>query len=163
MGSVRALRFVRVLFVVFVVTALGGCAGWFGQDPLRVNVAGIDPLESQGLEMRFNVKLRIQNPSDAPVDYNGVSLELDLNGKSFASGVSNVSGTVPRFGEALVTVPLTVPALSAVQQMFVFADRMQSGQIPYILRGRLSSGGLTGGTRFIDQGALSLPFAATDL
>ena len=32
----------------------------------------------------------------------------------------------------------------------------QSGKIPYIMRGKLA-GGLTGTTRFVDQGALSLP------
>ncbi|HEY3596100.1 MAG TPA: LEA type 2 family protein [Paraburkholderia sp.] len=162
MDSVRALRFIRFILVVFVIAALGGCAG-FGHDPLRVSVAGIDPLDSQGMEMRFNLKLRIQNPNDTPIDYNGISLELDLNGKSFASGVSNESGTVPRYGEALVSVPVTIPALAAVHQVFAFADRLQSGQIPYILRGRLSTGGLTGSTRFIDQGSLSLPFAGADL
>ena len=33
------------------------------RDPLQVTVAGIEPLESQGMEMRMLVKLRIQNPT----------------------------------------------------------------------------------------------------
>lgn len=143
------------LLAVFVLT-LNGCAGLFGGDPLRVNVAGIEPAEGQGMEMRFNVKLRVQNPNDAAVSFDGVSLDLELNGKSFASGVSDQSGTVPRFGETVVTVPLTVPAFAAVRQAFAFAGAAQSGQIPYILRGKLA-GGLTGTTRFVNQGTLSLP------
>ncbi|MFL9906721.1 LEA/WHy family protein [Paraburkholderia sp. RL17-337-BIB-A] len=144
-----------------VALTLNGCAGLFGGDPLRVSVAGIEPVEGQGLEMRFNIKLRVQNPNDSAVQFDGVSLDLELNGKPFASGVSDQSGTVPRFGETVVNVPLTVPAFTAVRQAFAFAGAVQagaaqSGQIPYILRGKLA-GGLAGTTRFVNQGTLSLP------
>ncbi|CAD6549499.1 hypothetical protein LMG24235_04696 [Paraburkholderia sabiae] len=152
----RVARFVHLLLFVVVMVSLDGCAGMFGRDPLHVSVAGIEPLEGQGMEMRFNLKLRVQNPNEAPVDFSGVSVELDLNGKSFATGVSDQIGTVPRFGETVIGVPLTVPAFTAVRQAFAFADSAQTGQFPYVLRGRLA-GGMTGGTRFIDQGTLSLP------
>ena len=159
MSFFRALPSARSVLLAtllaLVTLTLNGCA-LFGGDPLRVNVAGIEPIDSQGLEMRFNVKLRVQNPNDSPVSFNGVSLDLALNGKPFASGVSDQAGTVPRYGETLVDVPLTVPAFAAVRQAFAFAGATQSGQIPYILRGKLA-GGLTGTTRFVDQGTLSLP------
>ncbi|QQC64718.1 LEA type 2 family protein [Paraburkholderia ginsengisoli] len=154
--SGRLSRLCRLFAVaVFVTLTLNGCAGLFGADPLRVSVAGIEPIAGQGLEMRFNVKLRVQNPNDSTVSFSGVSLDLELNGKSFASGVSDQSGTVPRFGETVVSVPLTVPAFAAVRQAFAFAGAAQSGEVPYILRGKLA-GGLTGTTRFISQGTLSL-------
>ncbi|GAB2918842.1 LEA type 2 family protein [Paraburkholderia jirisanensis] len=163
MSSDRALKLFRFFVVVFAVAAivapLGGCAGWFNHDALRVNVAGIDPLPSEGMEVRFSVKLRIQNPNDTQIDFNGISIELELNGQSFAAGVTGESGSVPRFGETVVSVPVTVPALSALRQVFAFAERAQSGQIPYILRGRLSGVGISGSSRFIDQGTLSLPLA----
>jgi LEA14-like dessication related protein len=148
-------RLTLATFFMLVALTLNGCAGLFGGDPLRVSVAGIEPIASQGLEMRFNVKLRVQNPNDSTVSFNGVSVDLELNGKPFASGVSDQAGTVQRFSETIVTVPLTVPAFAAVRQAFALADAAQSGQIPYILRGKLA-GGLTGTTRFIDQGTLSL-------
>ncbi|MFL9994845.1 LEA type 2 family protein [Paraburkholderia sediminicola] len=158
-------RHARLATILAVVTlTLNGCAGLFGGDPLRVNVAGIEPVDGQGLEMRFNVKLRVQNPNESAINFDGVSLDLELNGKPFASGVSNQSGVVPRYGEIIVNVPLTVPAFAAVRQAFAFAGVTQSGQIPYILRGKLAGGfsggvtsGLVGGNRFIDQGTLSLP------
>lgn len=150
-------RFVRLLPFVVALVSLAGCAGMFGRDPLRVSVAGIEPLAGQGMEMRFNLRLRVQNPNEAPIDFSGVSVELDLNGKTFATGVSDQVGTVPRFGETVIGVPLTVPAFTAVRQAFAFADSAQTGQFPYVLRGRLAGGGATGSTRFIDQGTLSLP------
>ena len=49
-----------------------------------VTVAGIEPLQDQGLELRMNVNFRVQNPNDAPLDYNGVAVEMDVQGKTFA-------------------------------------------------------------------------------
>lgn len=158
MTNRRVSHSLRVLLFVVAMLSLAGCAGMFGHDPLRVNVAGIEPLAGQGMEMRFNLKLRVQNPNDTPIDYSGVSVELELNGKLFASGVSDQAGTVPRFGETVLGVPLTVPAFAAVRQAFAFADSAQTGTLPYVLRGHLA-GGITGGTRFIDQGTLSLPMS----
>jgi LEA14-like dessication related protein len=147
--------FAIVALPLMLACTLTGCAGLFGADPLRVSVAGIEPLDGQGLEMRFNVKLRVQNPNDSTISFSGVSLDLELNGTPFASGVSDQGGTVQRFGETVVSVPLTVPAFAAVRQAFAFAGAADSGQIPYLLRGKLA-GGLTGTTRFTSQGTLSL-------
>jgi Late embryogenesis abundant protein len=165
MSFVRALlsgtfpRLCRLLALGALVTlTLNGCAGLFGGDPLRVNVAGIEPIDNQGLEMRFNLKLRVQNPNNSTVNFNGISVALDLNGKPFASGVSDQNGSVPRFGETVVTVPLTVPAFTVVRRALALPGFVQSGQIPYTLRGKLASG-LTGTTRFIDQGTMALPMA----
>ncbi|WP_296651935.1 LEA type 2 family protein [Paraburkholderia sp.] len=149
--SVRLFCTILCLFIWF-----SGCAGLTGQEPLRVSVAGIEPLAGAGLEMRFNVKLRVQNPNDAPVAYSGVSLNLDLNDRSFASGVSDQSGVVPRFGETVIEVPLTIPAFAAVRQAFAFAGGVQAGGVPYVIHGRLA-GGIGGGVRFVDKGTLSLP------
>jgi LEA14-like dessication related protein len=155
----RLFRLLRLFAVAvctaFVALTLNGCAGLFGGDPLRVSVAGIEPAGGQGLEVRFNLKLRVQNPNDSTISFNGVSLDLELNGKPFASGVSDQAGTVQRFSETVITVPLTVPAFAAIRQAFAVAGAAQSGQIPYVLRGKLG-GGVTGTTRFTNQGTLSL-------
>ena len=80
----RYARYARLAAILAVITlALNGCAGLFGGDPLRVSVAGIEPVDGQGLEMRFNVKLRVQNPNESAVNFDGVSLALELNGKRF--------------------------------------------------------------------------------
>jgi LEA14-like dessication related protein len=169
MSLVRALlsgTFCRIgrLFVISaaVTLTLNGCAGLFGADPLRVDVAGIEPIASEGLEMRFNIKLRVQNPNDATVSFNGISVDLDLNGKPFASGVSDQNGTVPRFGETVVSVPLSVPAFTVVREALALPGAVESGQIPYTLRGKLASG-LSGTTRFVDQGTLKLPMPGLGL
>jgi LEA14-like dessication related protein len=43
------------------------------------------------MEVRFAVKIRVQNPNGTNVNYNGVALDLEINGQPFASGVSDQS------------------------------------------------------------------------
>ncbi|MBB4842953.1 LEA14-like dessication related protein [Paucibacter oligotrophus] len=136
--------------------ALAGCASLGQGDALRVQVAGVETLAGEGLELRLLVKLRVQNPNERAIEFDGVALELALNGKRFASGVSDQKGVVPRFGEALVNVPLTVSAFAAVRQAFGLGEAAERGELPYELTGKLA-GGLFGSVRFSDTGLLRLP------
>jgi len=88
-------RLLAVTVVALTLLSLQGCAIFQRSDPLQVTVAGIEPMEGQGqgLELRLLVKLRVQNPNDAPIDYNGVAVEMIVQGKTFATGVSDASGT----------------------------------------------------------------------
>ena len=149
-------RFLLFFAALLAMLALDGCAGFFNRDAMRVTVAGIEPLEGQGLEMRFAVKLRVQNPNDAPIDFDGVALDLDLNGRAFASGVSDQRGTVPRFGETVVSVPVTVSAFSVARQAFGFANGGTVSKVSYAVRGKLA-GGAFGGARFANSGYVDLP------
>ncbi|HHL4079269.1 LEA type 2 family protein [Burkholderia sp. A2] len=153
LSRLAPLRAVLLLFAA--VFLLGGCAGLM-REPVRVSVAGLDPLVGQGLEMRFSLKLRVQNPSDAPIDYDGISVSLDLNGTPFASGVSDRAGTVPRFGEAVLDVPVSVSAFAAARQAWNLPGAAANGELPYALRGRLAGSGL-GTVHFNGAGMLRLP------
>ena len=138
-----------------------GCAALQGGDPLQVTVAGITPAQGEGMELRMLVQLRVQNPNDAPIDYSGVALQMNLQGKKFATGVSDTSGTIPRFGEALIAVPVTVSAFQMIQQALTMTQGQASGKISYEMKGKLQSSGL-GTKHFSTQGTLDLPSAAPD-
>jgi len=142
--------------ILMLALALVGCASLVQREPVRINVVGLEPLPGQGMEMRFAVKLRVQNPNDTAIDFDGLALELDLNDKPFATGVSDQRGSVPRFGEAVINIPVTVSAVAVVRQALGVMDGKAVDTVPYSLRGRLA-GGLLGGVRFSDKGALSLP------
>jgi LEA14-like dessication related protein len=133
---------------------LAGCATL--QDPLNVTVAGIEPLQGEGLEMRMLVKLRVQNPNDREVSFSGAAVELDVFGRSFASGVADVSGTVPRFGETIVEVPVTVSLLRMARQVLGMIDGKPLEKVTYELSGKLSTGGLSA-MRFSTKGEFDLP------
>lgn len=147
----------RHLLLALIALPLAGCAGIGLRDPLRVSVAGMDPLQGEGMEARFLLKLRVQNPNDTALDFDGVSVGLELAGKDFASGVSDQRGSVPRYGETIVAVPVTVPATAILKQMFSIATTGKPpGKLDYRLRGRLGGIGL-GGARFESEGELELP------
>ena len=141
--------------VIAVATLLGtwGCATL--RDPLDVTVAGIEPLQGEGMEIRMLVKLRVQNPNDAEINYTGAAVNLDVQGKTFASGVSDTSGTVPRFGEAVVAVPVSISVLRMVRQVIGMADGQPLDKVQYEMSGKLQTG--SSAMHFSTSGVLELP------
>ena len=93
----------------------------------------------------------------APVEYNGVALQMEVQGKTFASGVTDAAGAVPRFGESVIEVPMTISAFRMVRQ----AVGMMSGggihKLDYEMKGKLSRGMST--TRFTNKGSFDFPAA----
>ena len=157
----------RVLAVAALAVApltFEGCAMFKGQDPLQVTVAGVEPLESQGMELRMAVKLRVQNPNDAAIDFSGVAVEMIVQGKTFATGVSDVGGSVPRFGETVITVPVTASAFRMLSEVLGLmhggggggGSGSGSGKISYEMKGKLNSSGFSS-THFQTKGELELP------
>ena len=130
--------------------ALTGCAGWMGGEPLRVTLAAIEPLSGEGFEVRLGLKLRIQNPNERAIDYQGISVTLNLRGSTLASGVSPEAGSLPGFGEKVIEVPVTMSAVAMVRQvMGIVSDSNRA--LDYELKGRL------GGYPFAASGKVDWP------
>lgn len=148
-------RFFRALLWMVLACVAAGCSQLPLRDPLRISLVGIEPLPGQGLELRMAMKLRVQNPNDTAVDFDGVSLEVDLRGMSFASGVSDQVGSVPRYSEVVVSVPVSVSAMSVLRQGLSFANGDRSS-ITYAIRGKIG-GSMLGSTSFKTNGQVELP------
>lgn len=149
-------RIVRALLAGLLLAGLTACSSFAPRDPLHIDLVGLEPLPGEGLEVRFAVKLRMQNPNDRPIDYDGVALQLTVNDQPLASGVSDQSGQVPRFGEALISIPVSISAYSAMRQAWGAAGYTPGAGLPYELSGKLG-GGLFGSARFTDSGTLKWP------
>ncbi|VVM71743.1 hypothetical protein PS645_01802 [Pseudomonas fluorescens] len=154
------MRRVHALIVSLLMLTLSACALLPQRDPLNINVVGLEPMPGQGMEVRFAVKIRVQNPNDTTIDYNGVALDLEVNGQPLASGVSDQSGSIARFSETVLSVPVSVSAFSVFRQTVGLTRTQTLDNLPYVLRGKLA-GGLFGTMRFVDSGKLSLPGAVT--
>lgn len=155
------LHTARLAATLVLILFATGCASLAQRDPVRINVVGIAPLPGQGMEMRLAVKLRVQNPNDDAIEFDGVALELEVNDKLFAAGVSASKGSVPRFGEVVLEVPVSVSAMAVVRQALGMIEGKPASTVPYVLRGRLG-GGLLGGRRFSSSGTLELPAPTKD-
>jgi len=145
-----------LVLLAFGTLLLGGCASLQRSEPVQVMIAGVEPLQGEGLELRMLVKLRVQNPNDVPLDFNGVSIQMDVQGKRFATGVSDAVGSVPRFGEAIVAVPVSVPVISIVRQAIGIMTDGAPGKLVYEMTGRLAGPG-PGSVYFESSGEFSLP------
>jgi LEA14-like dessication related protein len=159
---VRTTHALRVLLSAFVLLMFGACASLPQKDPLQVTVAGIEPLQGEGMELRMMVKLRVQNPNDETIEYNGASVQVDVLNKTFATGVSDESGTVPRFGEAIVKVPVTVSVLRMVRQVLGVMDGKPVEKISYEMTGKLSGPGYKS-YRFETEGDFEIPKSQAEL
>ncbi|MEO8225074.1 MAG: LEA type 2 family protein [Gammaproteobacteria bacterium] len=148
--------FVRLLAPALSTLLLCACASLPSGDPLQVTVGGVESLPGEGLELRLLVKLRVQNPNDEPLAYDGIYVRLDVQGKVFATGVSAARGTVPRFSEAVIPVPVTVSVLRMVRQVMGVVDGQPVDRIRYELRGKLNAAGFRT-ARFQSEGDLTLP------
>jgi LEA14-like dessication related protein len=153
------MRRLHALILSLLLLCLSACALFPNRDPVNINVVGLEPLPSQDLEVRFAIKLRVQNPNETAIDYNGIALDLDVNGHSLASGVSDQSGSIPRFSETIVSVPVSISAFSVLRQTLGLSQTQTFDNLPYVLRGKLA-GGPFGTMRFVDSGTLSLPRAS---
>ena len=145
----------RAVGVVAAIACLASCASFAYRDPVRVNLVGLEPAEGQGLELRFLARVRVQNANDLPIEFDGAALEVELAGKSFAAGVSDRKGAVPRFGEALVEIPVTVPAIAIVRQVLGVANG-GALRTDYKLSGFINTP-TAGKVRFESSGDIALP------
>ena len=148
------------ILLACLVLLVSACVGPALKEPINVDVVGLEPMRSDAMEARFLVKLRVQNPTDQPINFDGLYVELDVRGSRVASGVSNSGGDVPRFGETIVEIPVTVPFTALIRQAIGLTGGMPA-PLDYQVKGRLS-GPLFGGASFSRKGELAMPGAASN-
>ena len=149
---------IRYAATALIALGLGACAGMPKSDPPQVTVAGVESMPGEGLELRMMLSLRVQNPNDAPIDYDGVYVKLEVQDKTFATGVSDARGTIPRFGESVIPVPVTVSMMNVVRQVLGAVDSTSPvpEKIRFSLEGKLNGAGFST-VRFRSHGELKLP------
>ena len=152
----------RILGLILATFGLCACAAMPASDPLVVDVSGIETLPSEGAELRLLVSIRIQNPNDLAVDYDGAAIDLDVNGRRLASGVSDDVGTIPRYGETVISMPVTVSAFNVARQLIGVLNRPSVDEVSYRLRGKLEAG-LFGTKRFTYEGVFQPDLSSLSL
>lgn len=128
----------RVVLIVLLTALMLGCAS-LGQrrEPPIVSLAGLEMGEMTLFEQRYRLQLRVQNPNDVELPISGLHCTLVINDREFANGVSDASVTVPRFGEALLSVDV-VSDLRRVIAQLRDRERQPLNSITYRLSGKFT-------------------------
>src|SRR3954469_4018879 len=82
-GIMTPMRWIAHTAAALALT-LAACAGLPRLEAPRVSLADIDAVSFEGMELRMRVKLRVQNPNGIALDYDGIDVNLALQGKAVA-------------------------------------------------------------------------------
>jgi LEA14-like dessication related protein len=128
-----------VFWLTAMLALLTGCAGGSPRmEPLSVTLSDIQPGQIGLLEQEYLIKIRVQNPNTVEIPVTGLSYKIELNGKSFAKGVSKQDVTVPAFGD----VVLDAKAVGGLGGIITQIAQFQKGvpdKVSYRLTGKLAS------------------------
>ena len=128
----------RTVLLFWCGALLAACSLFGGyQEPPRVSLVSIKPLEMGLLEQRYGLQIRILNPNDYEIPVNGLSYSIAVNGHEFAYGVSRQPVSIPPFSEALLDVEVVSNLLSVLQQVSEMGSE-NNDSLHYRLRGKLS-------------------------
>ena len=105
---------------------------------LKVTLVSIMPVESTLMEQRYLVKLRVQNRSTKALTIDGVSFDLRLNGKDFASGVGNQQTTIPGYGDSLLEMKVSSSLFGVIRQIQSIPE-LEGKPLGYEISGNLST------------------------
>ncbi|MDT7040967.1 LEA type 2 family protein [Candidatus Nitronereus thalassa] len=95
-----------------------GCATLLMQaEAPEVLVANIKPLGGTIFEQRVQIDLRVRNPNNFDLDVTGLDFTLRLNNKKLARGLASQAVTIPRLGDAILTVDTTTSTLEVLSQL----------------------------------------------
>lgn len=126
--------------LLVAIILIPGCASLGSKpEPPEVSIAGLGMVSADLFEQRFSLRLRFLNPNDFPIDIQGMNYKVLLNGKSFASGVSNREVHVPAFGEAVSEVEVVSNITRIVGQLKHLATA-SGGRGPESLDYRIEGG-----------------------
>jgi len=159
MGRVRAGAVVRPMryALLALLLLLGACAslqpGGKDFDPPTVELVGLKPLRSQGLEARFEISLRVLNPNTRDLELEGVYFELWVEGKKLLTGVSAEPVTIPAFGEGRVALSGSASLFGSFALLANFMETRPQSGFAYRLKAKISIAGLPAAVRITQEGS----------
>ena len=128
------------LFVLFLAFGLTACSGLpFNAVAPKVSVAEVGVKSLGLLEQRFDVGLRVSNPNDFDLTIEALEFELELNGRPFATGLSQVSTRIAAASSTLLRIDATTQSKDLIRQIEALSPESLKEGVPYRIRGRLKT------------------------
>ena len=107
----------RLVFFLFALLASGCASLLLDAEPPEVLVTNITPLDATLFEQQLKVDIRVRNPNPFELNVTGLDFTLNLNGKRLARGLANEAVTIPRLGDAILSVNTTTSTLEVMRQL----------------------------------------------
>lgn len=160
-NSRQTRKKMTTLSLVVLLVFLTACAGFYPKnDAIRVNLSSLKMLESTLFEQRFEANIRIQNRSQTELQVKGLSYDLFLNDKAFATGVSNHSVNIEPLSEGVITINLTSTLFSLLRQVKSM-QTLENEPFSYDLHGKVFTGNDMFGLTFSEKGEIDLTTAVS--
>ena len=141
----------RSVLLWLLCISLTGCAGMgYREADVKVTLSSLALLDSTLMEQRYLVRLRLQNRSHNDLEITGMSFDLELNGKNFASGVSKQQVIVPSFEETMLELEVSSSLFDIIRQLRLLQQH-QHKTFDYTISGRV----------YLGDGVFSMPFKET--
>jgi LEA14-like dessication related protein len=150
--------FIRIA-VLFSLVLLGACAALQPTDfdPPTVELVGIKPLKSNGMEARFQLSVRVVNPNAKALEVEGVYYELYVEGNKVLTGASSDAATIPAFGEGRLELEASASMFGSFTLLTQLLDSQPKDGVAYELKAKISIAGLPTAVRINRQGTFGLP------
>src|SRR5690348_4994693 len=132
------LRGLRILAAAATTALAAACASTEAIDPPSVQLTNITLGQPGLLAQEILLDLRVSNSNDIDIPLRGLTLQIDINGRHFAEGLSDEHITLPRLSFTNVEVKANVDTLSVLRQLFALA---LNDRITYRLSGFAYVGG----------------------
>ena len=147
-----------LIYLLLPLLLVTGCStmGLDDFDEPEVELVGLEPLPSQGMEARFLVRLRIVNPNSTALDIDGMAYEVYLRDSRILSGVSNQPLAIPAFSEETAELEVAAGMFASLSLLRDFMTNPPDAGIPYTLKAKLSRGGMGGTIRVSREGVIDL-------
>lgn len=142
--------------IYLIVILLSGCATLSQDfDKPKVDLVGLEPGLTDGMEQNFQVNLRITNPNSEPFTLKGVYFEISVEGHELVTGVSNHSVEVPAFGESQLSLSSSASLMGTLGLMKTLMTNPPSDGLGYSLYTKLSIAGQPLAIKLREEGKLS--------
>jgi LEA14-like dessication related protein len=124
-------------FITVALLFLSGCAT-LSQDFEEPNIelVAVKALPANGLEQQFEIGLKLTNPNNFELPFNGISCQLSVAGEMLASGVSADIPTAAAYGDSRFVVPISTSLLGGIRMVKALINSQGEG-ISYQLKAKL--------------------------
>lgn len=132
--------FLKFAVIVVLIMTVSGCATLSSSfESPKIQVLSLQRSSSQGMNQQLVVELNVQNPNAMDLPLQGLEYALMIEGHQVASGLTAEVPTIPAYGEARISLPVTTNLIEMVR---LVSSLMMKGRqsIEYELSARLDVG-----------------------